>query len=245
MHDPLTVAHEINSPFKNKHGDHNPIITIWHKDPETDGTDDSCGWFIRPRHADKYMLKTIISEFEFNFKHDYWFTHDGIPVFSTQGIVLNMYKAAAWKMFYPNRRKYNRFLRKYLFEILSFAENPTDSLHTSITQEYRYRMIEHDRSQVDSREDRIRQFAAIIYTDILRKERKWYQHPRWHIHHWRIQFHPIQQLIRRYWQKCCVCGKRGFKNDVAFGDCNGRTWHGKCNSKINKSSIDSNLRDSA
>lgn len=36
MHDPKTVAHEIR--IKNWH-----LVTIWHVDPETDGTDDSCG----------------------------------------------------------------------------------------------------------------------------------------------------------------------------------------------------------
>jgi len=37
MHDPMTVAHEIRI-----FGHH--LITIWHVDPETDGTDDSCRW---------------------------------------------------------------------------------------------------------------------------------------------------------------------------------------------------------
>ena len=55
MYDPLTVAFEIRSPFREKpsrlwpKGYRPPFITIWHKDPERDGTDDSCDWFGRKR----------------------------------------------------------------------------------------------------------------------------------------------------------------------------------------------------
>jgi hypothetical protein len=163
-------------------------FTLWHKDPEKHGDDDSCGWFLRHYHLDQELAKIIRQEFEFNFKHNYWFTEDGMPIFSTQGIVLNMYGAAAWKIFYPNRRKYDRFFRTHLYSILKFAENPTDSLHRAITNEYRYRMIEHDRSQVESREERIARFSSVVYSDIMRKLRPWYKHPRWHIHHWRVSF---------------------------------------------------------
>lgn len=50
MHDPMTVAHEIKSPFSGKpdkfspKGRRNTLVTIWHVDPERDGSDDSCGW---------------------------------------------------------------------------------------------------------------------------------------------------------------------------------------------------------
>lgn len=38
--------------------------------------------------------------------------------------------------------------------------------------------------------------------------RPWYKHPRWHVHHWQIQIHPIQKLKRRLFSRCEVCGKR-------------------------------------
>ena len=44
MHAPETVVCEI------KIGKHY-LVTIWHVDPETDGTDDSCGWS-RPKLTD-------------------------------------------------------------------------------------------------------------------------------------------------------------------------------------------------
>lgn len=50
MHDPMTLAWEIKSPFKRKSalfkdGYRETLVAIWHVDPEKDGTDDSCDWF--------------------------------------------------------------------------------------------------------------------------------------------------------------------------------------------------------
>src|SRR5579864_2137170 len=57
MHDPMVQAFQISYPWK-KYGKkgrddfernyHEAFITIWHVDPETDGSDDSCG-YSRPR----------------------------------------------------------------------------------------------------------------------------------------------------------------------------------------------------
>ncbi len=38
MHDPMTVAFDVRLPIVGL------LFTIWHVDPETDGTDDSCDW---------------------------------------------------------------------------------------------------------------------------------------------------------------------------------------------------------
>jgi hypothetical protein len=51
----MTLAHEIKAPWK-KHYSHSAetyrptLVTVWHVDPETDGTDDSCDYSgTRPR----------------------------------------------------------------------------------------------------------------------------------------------------------------------------------------------------
>lgn len=194
MYDPNTVAHEINWPIKNKHGHKMTLITIWHVDPETDGTDDSCGWFCRSRHGDQEVLKKIVSEFLFNHKHNYWFTQDGYRHFSTSGIVLNMYNDAAWIFFKRNRRRHRGFMRRYLFDILHFAENPFDSIGDSITRKYG--------EAID--EEKIKRLAGTVYSDILRKTRPWYKHPRWHIHHWKIQVH-WPRLFRKKRPKGAPC----------------------------------------
>jgi hypothetical protein len=77
-------------------------------------------------------------------------------------------------------------------------------------------------------ERQFREMIYLIYRCWKRFHRKWYQHPKWHIHHWSIQFHPLQNIKRRYWDKCCKCGKRGFKSS-AMGNWHGtKIWHQEC-----------------
>ena len=47
MHDPMTQAFQINQFWRkaNDWGYKPPLITVWHVDPERDGSDDSCDWF--------------------------------------------------------------------------------------------------------------------------------------------------------------------------------------------------------
>lgn len=222
MHDPMTVAHEIRWPWKNKHGHRESIFTIWHVDPESDGTDDSCGWFKRAHHGDLKILEQIKKDF--SFEYQYWFNDAGYPQFSVIALTIDMYTKALWVVFKRNRRKVNRFMKKYLYEIIRFAENPTDSLHPSITAKY----------GLAEKHEKVNDFASIIYGDIIRKLQPWYKHPRWHIHHWRIQFRPWQNFKLRYWKKCCICGKRGFKSSP-IGDWDGtRIWHQECDRSMVK-----------
>ena len=128
MFDPLTVAHEIKSPIKRKSKIfpkwyRSTIITIWHKDPCVDGTDDSCGWFMRSRHGSKEILEKIIknfaSEWDTVFENDGrkystgWFHPEGQPNMSTIGIVLNMFQVASF--YTMGRKKANKFMKKNLY----------------------------------------------------------------------------------------------------------------------------------
>jgi hypothetical protein len=238
MHDPMTVAHEIYlGKKKDKRGNYKlPLVTIWHNDPEKDGTDDSCGWFIRARHIDKKILEKVRKEFEFNFKNNYWFNEGGYPHFSTLGLTLEMFSRTSWivhmelygggEFSKKASRMHDAFMRRHLYDILHFAENPTDSLHDSITMKY----------GVEKPEERVSHFVSILTSYVMRKLRPWYKHPRWHIHHWSIQV-PIWQRFRRRWfDKCSQCGKRGFTGST-YGDWDGtKIWCEKCNTEMHKPS---------
>lgn len=210
MHDPMTVAFEIKWPIWKTQSFRNgqtwryfrPLLTIWHVDPERDGTDDSCGWFIRARHVNQEKLKRLASEFDFDWDKSYggWFRESGEPYLSPIGITLNMFWKAAWVHFGQNRDRANRFMRKNLLEILMFAENPTDSLHDTINGKYGF----------DKRSERIEQFTSIVYSWVCRADRPWWKHPRWHFWHWQFQWHDIQAVKRWMFSRCSHCG-RGFK----------------------------------
>lgn len=224
MHDPHTVAFEIFLGRKIKKNGHYraPIITIWHKDPEKDGTDDSCGWFQRARHGSKEIQKEIRSRLAFDLSRSWnnddsttpriyqlgLFTENGDPNMSVMGITLCMFHSAAFVYFNRDRKKMNKWLRDNLHDILHFAENPTDSLWNEITGVFRKAC-----NEPWMREEALDHYTSAIYGYLLRSTRKWYQHPRWHIHHWQIQFHPWQNLKRRYWDKCSKCGKMGLHHN--------------------------------
>lgn len=38
--------------------------------------------------------------------------------------------------------------------------------------------------------------------------RRWWQSPRWHVHHWKIQIHAVQALKRWAFSRCSACGRR-------------------------------------
>lgn len=235
MHDPMTVAHELKWPWKNRYGMRDSWLTIWHVDPEKDGTDDSCGWFIRARHCDQDVLAKVVKAFDFDWdrvfvsdsKNTYYTglfyptdQYEGAPRLSPIAITLCLYRLAAHVVFNSNWRKTNRFMQKYLHDIVMFAENPFDSLHPAITQQF---------GKDGNRDERIAHFASIIYSDIMRKLRPWWEHPRWHIHHWSIQWHFWQKLRRFLFERCAKCGKRYHWGYCPIGNWeHTKTWHIQC-----------------
>lgn len=188
MHDPMTLIYGCR------------FFDLWHVDPEKDGTDDSCGWFKRARHGNPTVLEAIRKGLASEWDGEYsgWFNKDGSPRYSTVAITLQMFRRAAYNYFGRSWTKTNRFMQRNLFEILAFAENPIDSLHDFITNKY----------GVEDRERRIDQMASILYGWIIRAEQPWYRHPRWHIWHWKLNIHSIQNLKRWLFSRCAHCGKR-------------------------------------
>lgn len=219
MHDPMTVAHEIKWPIKNKYGHRIPFITIWHVDPETDGSDDSCGFsFPKISEVERKMLHKLAA--------------DQFPQMYARKMALKEEKSYAyicynqdiygciywmWRAF---NRAYNKEVWQYgkdltlkeLQYVYVLAYNPVDNFQS------------HKLNTVEEFEE----FLYLIYRSWKRYKRPWYKHARWHMRHWKIQVHPWQTLKRRYWDKCSVCGKRGFKGS-AYSNWDGdKIWHSHC-----------------
>jgi hypothetical protein len=234
MHDPMTVAWSIKAPLWRTSELRKPegtlirkdryfyeLATIWHVDPERDGSDDSCGWFMRARHGNPKTLEKITQELKASWDGaGGWFNEDGSPRLSTIAITLCMFHRAHMAMYGYKWGRSDRFMRRHLYELIRFAENPVDSLNDSIEGRWGFGR---------SREERIEGMAQVVYGWILRTERPWFCHPRWHVHHWRIQIRPLQQLNRWLFSRCAVC-KRGFKwNESVMGSWGGdKIWHMGC-----------------
>jgi hypothetical protein len=190
MHDPMTLIYGCR------------FFDLWHVDPESDGSDDSCGWFIRGRHVDQKVLDRIVSRFTFEWTHGCphgWFDEEGYPNYSSHAIVLGMFRIAANEHFGHWSRRASRFLTRHAFDILCFAENNFDSLHDSIIQHYGPRD--------GSVRDQAYRMASCAYSWIIRADRPWYRHPRWHVWHWKVNIRATQNLKRWLFSRCCRCGK--------------------------------------
>ncbi len=228
MHDPMIVAHEIKMPWKKYPRSENvfekdyreSLITIWHVDPEKDGSDDSCGWFMRGHHGDPVVLGEIIKRFNFSWDSSFVSDSTGEPVFygyfipvtgeprmSPLSITTELFFHAAIAVLGKDGGDWKpaeRFMQRNLFSIMRFAENPTDSIHDSIVQKY---------GPDGNRDERIKRMASVIYGWILRHQRPWWKHPKWHVWHWKLQIHPTQALRRWLLSRCCIC-RKGF----AYGE---------------------------
>lgn len=223
MHDPMTVAHEIKWPWKNKHGYRESIFTIWHVDPEKDGTDDSCGWS-RPKITDAeraYIKKAAQDQYSqlYARKEAIREGKDYANVCYNQDIHGVIYWL--WRHFSKGkiRWQYGKHLsNRELQYVYQLATNPVDNF-----QGYKNNTLKE-----------FEDFAMLVYKAYKAFKRPWYKHPRWHIHHWRIQFRPWQNFKLRHFKKCCICGKRGFKSSP-IGDWDGtRIWHQECDRSMAK-----------
>jgi len=157
---------------------------------------------MRSHHGNPETLKKIESRFEFDWDRTIDI-HDGTksplglfdqspfgwPVMSIHAIALNLFFLASLEHL-GNRGKAWKFMRKRLFDILLFAENPSDSACQGWL--HRYGIDERE-----TRQERIHKAAVMIYGWVLRETRPWYRHPRWHVHHWRVTSRLLPKLSAR------------------------------------------------
>jgi hypothetical protein len=200
MHDPCTVAFEIRRPWPQstsvlKDGTkwryYPSIITIWHVDPEKDGSDDSCGWvWPKATEADRALAKELArDEFEFWLGEYADSAAGGIP-FDAHDIIFWAWARVAAK----RTGKRAALSRSEMQRIHLLVANPHDNIRRTV-------------NECASTEGMERLFLTV---DRLYRHhhRPWWKHPRWHVWHWRIQFHPWQTLRRWLFTRCAHCGKR-------------------------------------
>lgn len=213
MHDPNTVAFEIRSPFKRRGFNGKllpgePILTIWHRDPERHGDDDSCGWsFVRLSPEDReWAEKTAKSEWSFWFSTEFQsinhYDSDDLPIV-----------AAAWA---EVRRHVTGRHRRDPLSAWDLAQ--VFALLTSSADNFRH-VVQDARSSQDG----MARMLALTLRVYRTERRPWWQHPKWHVHHWRLQFRPLQRFSRWMWSRCAGCGGR-----FRWGYCpTSDSWHGE------------------
>lgn len=179
------------------------FITIWHNDPERDGTDDSCGFCV-PKLSREHRER--LKALAWNEARDPYFLRQSGKVWAGsqaeaeamwRGLVLLICKYAHVKMTFDEAAT-----------IASLTIHSPESCPAA--DRLCFQPSYHTNSKTDSREERQEYFYGMccnLLAWILKDRRPWYRHPRWHIWHWRIQCHPWQSLRRGLFDRCEVCGK--------------------------------------
>lgn len=220
MHDPMTVAHEIFGPrgllhkWRRDHADRydfrdsrfsyiSPIVTVWHVDPEADGSDDSCGYSYPrvPRELREKAEKIAVDEWTYMFGQ-YAYKYQQPSAFEILHALWSIY---AWRLF-----KRRRLTAREIDEIAGLASNPTDNL--------RHVIFDASRS-----EEQMKRLGALVLRSYLRVHRRWWERPQYHVHHWKLQIHFAQKFKRWAFSSCEGCGK-GFKWGYSPTS---TSWHGK------------------
>ena len=227
MHDPKTVAFEIKYPWWGRrsalspNGYRSPFMTIWHVDPETDRSDDSCGWF-QPNLTREEIEKI---EREVRFELKYWFEDvgDGTlhPRVCAEAVVYQAFQMIAWRVFRKTLKP------KHIPDILSLTYNHIDNFADTFMGRWG-----------PVRPDDVVRSCYFIARSFKRMERPWYRHPRWHVWHWQLQIHPWQQFKRWAFERCAKC-KRGFRwNEGVVGSWHGdKIWHFHCDDSSKGGSV--------
>lgn len=232
MHDPMTVAFEIRYPWRkhpkgHKHwpnGYRETAITIWHVDPEKRGGDDSCGWFAPPLNERDLAFAKELADWE--EKHPYYFaqpviheerTYDAEPWGGAPGtvtvyqcyrispgdcaaLVVDLFHKLRWQL-EPKRRKWG-LTSRLLSEAIALGTREADNFQSG------FAFWEDEVLSPSRRRDKMERTFAQVIRNYRRLTRYWWEHPRWHIRHWKIQVHALQSFKRWAFTRCAICGGR-------------------------------------
>lgn len=254
MHDPLTQAFVIPygwraEQFKSgkKWRYWKPLITIWHKDPERGGSDDSCGWS-RPRLTAEQC--SIVNSLAGDEARNPWFMRLDAKT-NDDPVAAEMLLRGAFHL--VSRCLRNRGYRRAAFSddqcarwASEMIHNPRDNFRSSLcfhsgyhSNWYREGVPNSAKEDEYFREQQAKSFFGAIMRMMLRESRCWFQHPRWHVWHWQFQFHAAQTFKRWAFSRCCRCGGRftwGYSPCSGSWDSDGPQWfrsesnvyHGDC-----------------
>lgn len=203
MHDPMTLAFSLKWPwFWRKYRP--PLLDVWHVDPETDGSDDSCGWSF-PRLTKKQ--RSILEHLAYCESRTPWYQRDPVKRIGSAADAESLMRGAIAAVSYCLKIKLT------WDDTCKLACDLTHNLHDNFQGSLCHlpgwhTNFKHD--DADERKQRAMGFFCSVARVLLRRSRPWYRHPRWHFWHWKLRLYPTQHLKRWAFTRCQYCGK-GFR----------------------------------
>lgn len=229
MHDPMTVAHEIKYPWRkypkgDKHfpgGYRETALTVWHVDPERDGSDDSCGWFApKLNDADKKIVKELA---DWEEKRPYYFSqpyiheehsYDAEPWGGAPGtmttyqcyrispgdcvaLVADFFHTLRWRL----DQKWG-LTPRLMSEAFLLGTREVDNFQSA------FAFWEDERLDARRRREKIERTFYSLVRSYRRINRPWWRHPKWHMYHWKIQIPVVGNFKRWAFTRCRICGGR-------------------------------------
>jgi hypothetical protein len=205
---------------------------IWHVDPEKPKSgqrrDDSCGWFDRRPGPYADAVAWVLKDTEH--------LHEIRRAIATRAPVTGVYghtyprmslgETLALCLMVANELELRRWWNGEGGNggaHASFLKRTFTRKHdvTGIAQ--KLALTPYDNlSAVDEPEELVRLLAGALH----RHYRPWWKHPRWHVHHWQVNF-DLARNLRRMFQRCATCKRR-----LGFGYCPTQSGsalhHGEC-----------------
>lgn len=279
MHDPLTVAWQIYIPLPRKRWKGKglssfkriDLLTIWHKDPEKDGSDDSCAV---SKRLTKLQREHAQSWGDDEGKHP-WFRAERAKETQRPADAEALLRGALWHVVRAWRLdRWSLFHKRLTFAAVErlaceLLHTPLDNVRSSLcllpgwhtndtmlvevpndedldvnSKEYDEHMdTERARALEDypltasdwGMQDCGRSFYWMIVRILKRHTARWWQHPKWHVWHWRFQVHLWQRFKRRFIERCDKCGVKFRGSTNVYSDWHGtRKWCADCQSTTEK-----------
>lgn len=196
-------------------GQRNSFITIWHRDPETDGSDCSCYNAHRSLTSEQ---KNGIHALSWGEARNPYFLRSNSKTYTGsrseaeslyRGLILQICEYTHVSMSYDEAAK-RAALRIHGADCIDGADI------------FCYIPGYHTNNQEDDREDRERYFYEMcsgILQSIIAERQPWYKHQKWHIWHWRLQVHPWENFVRRWFDKCEQCGTKFGSTENVYSTC--------------------------
>lgn len=242
MHDPYIVIKDFKPPLplwlwrryrddRRKHPgsrflvDPRPtLFTLWHKDPEIGGDDDSCefsGLRARLTEREEKLCRELA---DWEREHPYYFAcptrirnpkyrYHEINPGDALGVVLALWNCFAWRL---DRRE---LTTKEIRKAIGWATWEGNNLQSSFA-------FDPDDTNPSERILGAIRNACKLWRAV---RRPWWKSAKLHVHHWRLSS-PYWYLLRRWlFQRCEKCGGRfRWGESACSGWDGGAIWHTRC-----------------